>query len=218
MNVIRVLVADDDPRLRDAMELLINDTSDMRVVSVVEDGEAAIEEARRLRPDVALLDVRMPKVSGLEAARALARLDGPTRVVLLTMFDHDEYVETALQVGAVGFLLKNAPPVDITRAIRAAHQGHALLAPEVTRRLIDRIVPQRATSDPRVARLTDRERQTLTLVGRGASNDEIAAALVVTPTTARTYVSRLLTKLNARDRAQLVVLAYESGLTRPSPT
>lgn len=212
MTVIRVLIADDDQRLRASLRLLVDSEPGMEVVAEAADGEEALAGARSTDPDVALLDVRMPRRNGLDAARELLACEGRPRVVMLTMFDLDEYVFEALRIGASGFLLKNAPPAELLRAIRVAAEGNALLAPEVTRRLIGRFAVTDATSDVRLRALTDRERETLALIGRGASNDEIAAELFLTSTTVRTYVSRILGKLGARDRAQLVVLAYESGL------
>lgn len=212
MTPIRVVIADDDPRLRESLRRLVDDADDMTVVGVAVDGVEAVEVVTGQRPDVALLDVRMPQQSGLEAARVLAAGGSQTRIVVLTMFDLDEYAFEALRVGASGFLLKNAPPAELLRAIRVSADGNALLAPEVTRRLIARYAETRPLEDHRVARLTDRERETLVLIGGGASNAEIARELFVTQTTVRTYVSRILTKLGARDRAQLVVIAYESGL------
>lgn len=209
---IRVVIADDDSRLRESLRLLVDDAADMRVVGVALDGVEALDAVTRHRPDVALLDVRMPRLTGLEAARSLADRGSATRVVVLTMFDLDEYAYEAIRIGASGFLLKNAPPAEILRAIRVAARGDALLAPEVTGRLIAQFTTADANATARLAPLTERERETLTLIGRGLANDEIAANLFVTSTTVRTYVSRILTKLGARDRAQLVVFAYETGL------
>lgn len=209
---IRVVIADDDSRLRESLRLLVDDASDMRVVGVALDGVEALDAVTRHRPDVALLDVRMPRLTGLEAARSLADRGSATRVVVLTMFDLDEYAYEAIRIGASGFLLKNAPPAEILRAIRVAARGDALLAPEVTGRLIAQFTTADANATARLAPLTERERETLTLIGQGLANDEIAAELFVTSTTVRTYVSRILTKLGARDRAQLVVFAYETGL------
>lgn len=209
---IRVVIADDDSRLRESLRLLVDDAADMRVVGVALDGVEALDAVTRHRPDVALLDVRMPRLTGLEAARSLADRGSATRVVVLTMFDLDEYAYEAIRIGASGFLLKNAPPAEILRAIRVAARGDALLAPEVTGRLIAQFTTADANATARLAPLTERERETLTLIGQGLANDEIAAELFVTSTTVRTYVSRILTKLGARDRAQLVVFAYETGL------
>lgn len=212
---IRVLIADDDVSLRSSTRFLIENEPGMEVVAEVSDGAQAVEAAGRLQPDVALLDVRMPRMNGLHAARALSDAGSRTRVIVLTMFDLDEYVYEALRVGASGFLLKNAPPSELLRAIRVAAEGNALLAPEVTRRLISRFARVGVQNKTITGMLTERERETLSLIGRGASNDEIAQEMFVTSTTVRTYVNRVLTKLGARDRAQLVVIAYESGLAGP---
>lgn len=214
MSAIRVLIADDDAVIRSSLRLLVEHEPGMSVSGEAPDGKKAIDLAREHRPDVVLMDVQMPRMNGLEATRALCSEVAGPRVIVLTMFDLDEYVFEALRAGASGFLLKNSPPSEVLRAIRVAYDGEALLAPEVTRRLIDRFAgPSRDhTEDSGVGRLTERERETLQLIGRGLSNAEIAAALFVTQTTVRTYVSRILSKLGARDRAQLVVVAYESGL------
>ncbi|MEV1290883.1 response regulator transcription factor [Pseudonocardia sp. NPDC049635] len=212
MSTIRVVVADDDPRLRESLHTLVDHEPGMTVVGVAGDGAQALAVVAEQRPDVVLMDVRMPVLDGLDATRRLCSVpDGP-RVIVLTMFDVDGYVYEALRAGASGFLLKNAPPGALLHAIRVVDDGNALLAPEVTRRLVERLVPARRSPDPRLAVLTARERETLTLIGRGLSNAEIAAELVLTPATVRTYVSRILSGLGARDRAQLVVIAYETGL------
>lgn len=210
MMSIRVLIADDNASIRASLRLLVDSESGMSVVAEASDGNEAIRLTELHRPDVVLMDVQLPTMTGLEATRVLAESAGGPRVIVLTMFDLDEYVYEALRAGASGFLLKNSPPGEVLRAIRVAYEGNALLAPEVTKRLIGRLVP--TCRDERVDRLTERERETLVLIGRGLSNDEVASALFVTSTTVRTYVSRILTKLGARDRAQLVVIAYESGL------
>jgi len=214
VSAIRVLIADDDAVIRSSLRLLVEHEPGMSVSGEAPDGKQAIDLAREHRPDVVLMDVQMPRMNGLEATRALCSEVAGPRAIVLTMFDLDEYVFEALRAGASGFLLKNSPPSEVLRAIRVAYDGEALLAPEVTRRLIDRFAgPSRDhTEDSGVGRLTERERETLQLIGRGLSNAEIAAALFVTQTTVRTYVSRILSKLGARDRAQLVVVAYESGL------
>lgn len=210
MTPIRVLIADDEPSIRSSLKLLVDNEPGMCVVAVAGDGDEAIEFAGTYKPDVVLMDVQMPRMGGLKATRILCdRPTGP-RVIVLTLFDLDEYVYEALRAGASGFLLKNSPPGEVLRAIRVVHDGNALLAPEVTRRLIGHLSPHRR--DERVDGLTTRERETLTLIGQGLPNAEIAAALFLTPTTVRTYVSRILTKLSVRDRAGLVVVAYESGL------
>lgn len=212
MTAIRVLIADDEPTIRSSLRMLVDSEADMTVIAEVGDGERAIRAAEELRPNVVLMDVQMPRMSGLEAARELGEQGSDARIIVLTMFDLDEYVYEALRAGASGFLLKNCPPSEILRAIRVAHEGNALLAPEVTRRLIERFAPARAES--RLDQLTTRERETLALIAQGQSNAEIAAELFVTATTVRTYVSRILGKLQIRDRAGLVVVAYESGIVR----
>lgn len=223
MTVIRVLIADDDPRLRSSVRLLIDNEPGMIVVDTAADGAQALAATREHEPDVVLMDVRMPVMNGIDATRAILAEGSSSRVIVLTMFDLDRYVYQALQAGASGFMLKNAPPASLVHAVRVAFEGNALLAPEVTRRLISQLAPVPRTDDPRIAQLTAREQETLALIGRGLSNDEIAAGLFVTPTTVRTYVSRILTKTGARDRAQLVVIAYEcalvartSGLSTPA--
>ena len=210
MSAIQVLIADDQATIRASLRLLVNSEPGMNVVAEAADGEEAVRLATLHRPDVVLMDVQMPRMTGLAATRILGGQVSGARVIMLTMFDLDEYLYEALRIGASGFLLKNSPPSEVLHAIRVVHEGNAMLAPEVTRRLIERLAP--AQPDPRVERLTSREMETLVLIGRGLSNAEIAAALFVTVTTVRTYVSRVLTKLDARDRAALVVIAYESGL------
>jgi len=210
MSAIQVLIADDAAAIRASMRLLVDSEPGMRVVAEARDGDEAVRLAAVHRADVVLMDVQMPRMTGLQALRVLAdQGDGP-RVIMLTMFDLDEYVYEALGAGASGFLLKNSPPGEVLHAIRAAYEGNALLAPEITKRLIGRLAPVRR--DRRVDRLTARERETLVLIGQGFSNAEIATRLFVTVTTARTYVTRILTKMGVRDRAGLVVVAYESGL------
>lgn len=214
MSAIRVLIADNEAVIRSSLRLLVEHEPGMSVIGEAADGREAVDLAREYRPDVVLMDVQMPRMNGLEATRLLCSEVAGPRVIVLTMFDLDEYVFEALRAGASGFLLKNSPPSEVLRAIRVVHDGEALLAPEVTRRLIDRFAGPAVdhTAGSGVSRLTDRERETLQLIGRGLSNAEIAAALFVTQTTVRTYVSRILSKLGARDRAQLVVAAYEAGL------
>lgn len=209
---IRVLIADDDPRLRESLRLLIDSEPDLTVCAMATHGREALDLVAATEPDVVLMDVRMPVLDGLDATAELLAAGSPTKVIVLTMFDSDRHVDTALRAGASGFLLKNAPPAEIVRAVRVVAAGNALLAPEVTRRLIERVAPTPRHDDPRIATLTAREREALTLIGSGLSNTAIAEDLVVTPTTVRTYVSRILAKTGARDRAQLVVIAYECGL------
>jgi DNA-binding NarL/FixJ family response regulator len=218
--VIRIQLADDQALVRAGFRALLDGEDDMAVVAEAADGEQAVALAREHRPDVVLMDVRMPRTDGL---RATARLTADptlsrTRVIVLTTFELDEYVFGALRAGASGFLLKDMEPADLLDAVRIVASGEALLAPRHTRRLIEAFVEQSGggvTDDAELAELTAREREVLTLVGQGLSNGEVAERLVVSPLTAKTHVARLFTKLGARDRAQLVVIAYESGLVRP---
>jgi DNA-binding NarL/FixJ family response regulator len=221
---IRVLIADDQTLVRAGFRALLDSEDDVDVVGEAVDGHEAVEQARALRPDVVLMDIRMPRLDGLAATAAITgepSLAG-TKVVVLTTFELDEYVFGALRAGASGFLLKDLGPQGLIDAVRVVADGQALLAPQVTRRLIEAYVDASpaapdpaqgpAAEDPRLAGLTPREREILGLVGRGMSNQEIAEHLVLSPLTAKTHVSRLFTKLDVRDRAQLVVLAYETGL------
>jgi DNA-binding NarL/FixJ family response regulator len=215
--VIRVLLVDDQTLVRSGFGVLLERTPDFEVVGEAADGEEAVDRARALRPDVVLMDVRMPVMDGLEATRRILAAPEPPRVIMLTTFDLDEYVFEALQIGASGFLLKDVEPDELRRAIRVVAAGEALLSPSVTRRLISEFVarPDRSGDPPpSLEELTDREREVLLLVARGLSNAEIAEELVISPATAKTHLSRILLKLGARDRAQLVMIAYESGLVR----
>ena len=218
--MIRVLVADDQLLVRAGFRVLVDSASDLEVVGEAGNGAEAVELARSARPDVVLMDIRMPVLDGLEATRRIVadQLLAGVRVLVLTTFDLDEYVYEALRAGASGFLLKDTPPADLLAAIRVVAAGDALLAPSVTRRLIAEFArrPEPSAVTPAaLAALTDREREVLALVARGLSNAEIAEALVVSGATAKTHVSRVLAKLGARDRAQLVMLAYETGLVTP---
>jgi DNA-binding NarL/FixJ family response regulator len=220
--VISVLLADDQALVRAGFRALLNSEPDIEVVAEAADGVEAVRLARETRPDVVLMDIRMPGVDGLEATRRIAAdpaLVG-TRVVILTTFELDEYVFEALRTGASGFLVKDTEPVDLLRGIRAVAAGDALLSPSVTRRVIGEFATAggrgRPATQPReLEQLTEREREVMVLVAEGLSNDEIAARLVISPATAKTHVSRTMVKLGARDRAQLVVYAYEAGLIRP---
>jgi DNA-binding NarL/FixJ family response regulator len=216
----RVLLADDHAMIRSGLRALLAAEADIDVVGEAGDGLEAVELARRLRPDVVVMDIRMPGVDGLEATRRIAadpELDG-VRVMVLTTFDDDELVFQAMRAGAGGFLLKDAEPTELLRGVRLVASGEGLLAPSVTRRLIEAYAatPQpEAPSGRLLDLLTEREREVVALVGTGLSNDEIAGRLYISPATARTHVSRAMVKLAARDRAQLVVFAYETGLVTP---
>ena len=220
--MIRVLLVDDQALVRAGFRALLAAEPDVEVVAEAGDGEAAVREALRTRPDVVLLDIRMPGTDGLAATRRILTDPGlaETRVVILTTFELDEYVFEAIRSGASGFLVKDTDPADLVRAVRAVAGGEALLSPGVTRRLIEHFAaqPDPGRALPSLAGLTDREREVLSLVAAGLTNEEIAARLVVSPLTAKTHVSRIMTKVGARDRAQLVVAAYESGMVRPGWT
>ncbi len=215
---IRVLLADDQQLVRTGFRLILSAEPDIEVVGEAGDGATTVRNARRIRPDVTLMDVRMPGMDGISATRQLTgQTPPPTRVLVLTTFDVDSYVYDALRAGASGFLLKNAPPEELIRAIRLIAAGEALLDPAVTLRVIEEFsrTPARPTEPAEMTRLTDREREVLLLVARGLSNAEIAAGLFVSEATIKSHVARLLAKLMLRDRAQAIVYAYENGLVEP---
>jgi DNA-binding NarL/FixJ family response regulator len=219
--MIRVLLADDQPLVRAGFRLILDAEDGITVVGEADDGATALALARRDRPDVVLMDIRMPGVDGLEATRRIAEDDdlADVKILILTTFELDEYVFEALRAGASGFLVKHTQPTELIRAVREIANGEALLSPSVTRRLIAEFTarPERpALTPPSMQVLTQRESEVVALVAQGLTNDEIAAELVLSPATARTHVSRAMLKLGARDRAQLVVFAYQSGLVRPS--
>ncbi len=217
---IRVAIADDQSLVRDGLGVQLGLVPDIELVGTAADGAAAVQLARDARPDVLLMDVRMPVLDGIGATRQIVAdpACAGVRVLVLTTFDVDEHVYDALRAGASGFLLKDVTPEDLVQAVRVVASGEALLAPRVTSRLVHEFVRRAPAEQPtigRVAELTEREREVLVLVAGGLTNAEIAERLVVSPLTAKTHVSRILTKLDARDRAQLVVLAYEAGLVVP---
>jgi DNA-binding NarL/FixJ family response regulator len=217
--MIRVLIADDQELVRAGFRALLDAQADLEVVGEADDGRQAVQQARELHPDVVLMDIRMPVLDGLAATREIAS-DGrlaDVRIVILTTFELDEYVFEAIRSGAAGFLVKDTKPAELVEAVRVVAGGEALLSPSVTRRLIGEFAT-RAKKPPRseaLTELTDREREVMALAATGLSNEEIARRLVVSAATAKTHVSRAMIKLGARDRAQLVVLAYETGLVRP---
>jgi DNA-binding NarL/FixJ family response regulator len=216
---IRVLVADDQELLRAGLRMVLKPQSDIELVGEANDGEQAIALSDRVKPDVVVMDIRVPHIDGIEATRRLLAKRASPRVLVLTTFGEDEYVYEALRAGASGFLLKDAPPEELVAAIRAVARGDALLGPAVTRRVIEAFVrtrpPTRANTGT-VERLTSRELEVLMLVARGLSNAEIAEQLVVSEATVKTHVARLLTKLDLRDRVHAVVFAYEAGLVHPA--
>ncbi|WP_067698560.1 response regulator [Nocardia jejuensis] len=216
---IRVLIADDQALVRGGFAALLDAQDDIEVIGEAADGEEAVRKARELAPDVVLMDIRMPVLDGLAATRAIAADPdlSTVRVVVLTTFELDEYVFEAMRAGATGFLVKHTEPADLVKAVRVVADGDALLSPSVTRRLVAEFATHAkpAPAATPLADLTDREREVMTHVAEGLTNAEIAQRLYMSPATARTHVSRILLKLNARDRTQLVVLAYESGLVRP---
>ena len=221
---VRVLIVDDQALVRAGFKMILDAEPEIEVVGEAADGIAGLEAARSLRPDVVLMDIRMPELDGLEATRRLTSGGEGPRVLILTTFDLDEYVYEALRSGASGFLLKDTPPEQLVQAITVVAEGEALLAPSITKRLIEEFVRTGGTTQaeppPGVQELTSRELEVLRLIARGFSNAEIAKELFVSETTVKTHVARVLMKLNLRDRVQAVVLAYESGLVQPgaSPT
>jgi DNA-binding NarL/FixJ family response regulator len=215
---IRVLLVDDQPLLRRSLAMIIDSAADLTVVGEADNGADALDVAHRTRPDVILMDVRMPRLDGLQATRQICAAPelAATRVVVLSMFELDEYVYEALHAGASGFLLKDARPEDLVTAIRRTHRGESLFAPSILTRLIEHYVTApRAEHRAPPRQLTGRETEVLTLIGRGLSNNQIAAALTISIKTVKTHVSHLLTKLVARDRAHLVIAAYDAGLVAP---
>jgi DNA-binding NarL/FixJ family response regulator len=219
--MIRILIADDQPLVRSGLRSILGKQADLEVVGEAADGQAAVTAGRRLRPDVVLMDIRMPVLDGLAATRQLAQLNPPPKVLVLTTFELDEYIYAALRAGASGFLLKDTEPQQLVDAIRTVDIGDAILSPTVTRRLIESFVnspaPGAALAAP-IASLTNREADILQAMARGLSNAEIADHLHLGEATVKTHVTRILAKLAVRDRLQAVVLAYETGIARPRPT
>ena len=218
---IRILIADDQALVRAGFKMILDAEEDLNVVGEAQDGAQAVDMARKLRPDVVLMDIRMPELDGIEATRRVLEQAGdndPVRVLMLTTFDLNEYVYEALRAGASGFLLKDVPPEQLAEGIRIVAGGEALLAPSITKRLISEFAhaaPPEPEEPKGFDELTDREREVCQLIARGLSNAEIAAELIVSETTVKTHVARVLMKLGLRDRVQAVVLAYESGLSVP---
>ena len=216
--MIRVLIADDQDLVRAGFRMILGAHDDIEVVGEAGTGREAVEAAQQLKPDVVLMDIRMPGLDGIEATRSLLERTHQPRVLMLTTFDLDEYVYEALKAGASGFMLKNAPPDRLAEAVRTVAAGDALLAPAITRRVIEEFVSRPRTGDEapeRLSELTARELEVLTLIARGLSNAEIAQSLFLSEATVKTHVNRVLTKLTLRDRTQAAVLAYESGLVTP---
>jgi DNA-binding NarL/FixJ family response regulator len=215
--MIRVVVADDQAVVRSGLQIILESEADIEVVGEAADGRAAVELVRRLEPDVVMMDIRMPVMDGIAATREIVLSASKSRVLVLTTYDLDEYVYEALHAGAAGFLVKTDPPERLVEGVRVVAAGEALLAPEVTRRLIDQFVASAAprTPAPQLALLTERELEVMHRVAEGRSNAEIADALFISEGTVKTHVARILAKLELRDRVQVVVFAYDSGLVRP---
>ncbi len=217
--MIQILIADDQALVRAGFRALLNAESDMKVIGEAVDGNDAVKLVTSLAPDVVLMDIRMPRCDGLEATRRIVADErlAQVKIIILTTFDLDEYIFEALRAGASGFLVKDIEPIDLIRGIQAVARGDGLLSPSVTRRLIAKFATLTSKTEllPNLKALTEREREVMALVASGLSNDEIAKRLVISPATAKTHVSRAMVKLGARDRAQLVVFAYQSGLVRP---
>jgi DNA-binding NarL/FixJ family response regulator len=226
--VTTVLIADDQPLQRLGFRMLLESQDDMAVLGEAGNGTEAVRQSAELRPDVVLMDVRMPGLDGIEATRRIVAAGGRTRVLILTTFDLDEYAYAGLRAGASGFLIKDASPEELLAGIRAVASGDAVVAPTLTRRLLDRYAPhlppggpesdtaeKEAGTDPRLAALTEREREVLTAIGQGWNNAEIAERLVLAPSTVKTHVGRILAKTGSRDRVQAVIFAYRTGLVRP---
>ena len=224
MSEIKLLLADDQAMVRAGFRMVLDAQPDMSVIGEAGDGAAAVSQAKALAPDVVLMDIRMPVMDGVTATQRITDSLPEVKVLVLTTFDLDEYVFSALKAGAAGFLLKDAGPAELLAAIRAVHSGDAVVAPSATRRLLERFVPSLPTdvsagtgADARLGALTEREREVLTAVGQGLTNQEIASSMFLAEATVKTHIGHILSKLDLRDRVQMVVLAYDTGLVRPRP-